>query len=655
MAGIDPLPSCGVCTVMRYVAGRRRRYPLPPMRLVLKKSAVSVAAQSAVGVAPAKKNPSLENLGDFTTSPRVLVITAIALVVGTAGMIAGVILLKLIYLVTNLAYFGQFTFTVQPFSHSPLGYAAVIVPVIGGLIVGLMARYGSEKIRGHGIPEAIEAILLGRSRLDLKVTILKPTSSAIAIGTGGPFGAEGPIIMTGGAIGSLIAQMLPVSDTERKTLLVAGAAAGMTTVFGTPIAAVMLAVELLLFEWSPRSFVPVAAAAIIADVERTAIHLPTPLFPFHGGMETSFLGLGAWIFVGLMSGVLSGALTQLVYACEDQFLKLPIHWMWWPLLGGLVVGIGGLIDPRALGVGYDNIAEMLRGDMSPLPGLVLLAVKAVIWSVALGSGTSGGVLAPLLIMGGSMGAALASFLPHASPGFWALLAMSATMGGTMRSPLTATFFAVEVTGNTHVLLPLIAATVTAHLFTVLVMRRSILTEKVARHGHHLTREYRVDPFALMQVHDIMATEVTSLPGTTTLHEAARFLTSPEARHPSFPVVDEERHVLGIVNPPAVIAWRRAGRERGESLAALLSNQQLQAAYPDEYLENVIERMMQANIAHMAVISRTDAKLVGYIGWRDLLGARQRVKVEETERIAFYHKAEGGRARKGRNNGSAGSA
>ena len=246
----------------------------------------------------------------------------------------------------------------------------MLVPVVGALIIGLMARYGSEKIRGHGIPEAIEAILLGRSRLDLKVAILKPLSSAISIGTGGPFGAEGPIIMTGGAIGSLIAQLLPVSDVERKTLLVAGAAAGMTTVFGTPIAAIMLAVELLLFEWTPRSFVPVAVAAIIAEVERTWLGLPSPLFPFTGGMDDlAARRCCCWVLVGLLSGLLSGVLTRLVYACEDAFLKLPIHWMWWPALGGLVVGIGGLIDPRALGVGYDNIAQMLQGGMLPASAL----------------------------------------------------------------------------------------------------------------------------------------------------------------------------------------------------------------------------------------------------------------------------------------------
>src|SRR6185437_5191892 len=253
--------------------------------------------------------------------------------------------------------------------------------------------------------------------------------------------------------------------------------------------------------------------------------------------------LGCWVLVGLSAGVLSGLLTRLVYACEDGFLKLPIHWMWWPMMGGVVVGIGGLIDPRALGVGYDNIAQLLQGGMLPASAVLLLVVKAVIWAVALGSGTSGGVLAPLLIMGGSLGAAAAHFLPAASPGFWALLAMCATMGGTMRSPLTATFFAVELTGNTHVLLPLIAACVTAHVVTVLLMRRSILTEKVARRGNHLAREYRVDPFTLMRAQDVMSAQVQSLPGSMTLHQVARFLTDPETRHPSFPVVDEAGRVL----------------------------------------------------------------------------------------------------------------
>ncbi|MGX7873478.1 chloride channel protein [Mesorhizobium sp. ORM6] len=571
------------------------------------------------------------HLRDFTTDARVLTIATIAVVVATAGLFAGIALLKLIRLATNIAYFGQFSLADLKLQDTPLGYAAVFVPVIGALIIGLMARFGSEKIRGHGIPEAIEAILLGRSKLDAKVAILKPLSSAISIGSGGPFGAEGPIIMTGGAIGSLIAQMLPVSDNERKTLLVAGAAAGMTTVFGTPIAAIMLAVELLLFEWTPRSFIPVAVAAIVAEVERTVLHLPGPIFPFQGGMAISFVGLGGWVLVGICAGLLSGLLTQMVYACEDAFQKLPIHWMWWPMIGGLVVGIGGLIEPRALGVGYDNIADMLDGRTLATAALLLLVVKAIIWSAALGSGTSGGVLAPLLIMGGAMGAVLAGFLPAADPGFWALLAMAATMGGTMRAPLTATFFAVELTGNTHVLVPLIAACAAAHAVTVLLMKRSILTEKIARRGHHLVREYRVDPFALTRVREVMTSQVESVPATMTLHGAAAFLTAPETRHPSFPVVDGNRQVLGLIDPPAILRWRRAGNHRTRTLGELLVGSKVTLAYPDEYLEGLSDKLLMANVSHLPVVSRESHQLVGYVGWKDLMRVRSRKQAEERDR------------------------
>ncbi|MBS0221884.1 MAG: chloride channel protein [Proteobacteria bacterium] len=582
--------------------------------------------------APPAQHPGL---GDFTTDPRVLLISGIAVIVATAGVVAGFALLKLIRLVTNIAYFGQPSFANLRLEHSPLGLWAVLVPVVGSLIVGLMARYGSEKIRGHGIPEAIEAILLGRSRLDAKVAVLKPLSSAIVIGTGGPFGAEGPIIMTGGAIGSLIAQMLPVSDNERKTLLVAGAAAGMTTVFGTPIAAIMLAVELLLFEWSPRSFIPVAMAAVVAAVERGFIGLTSPLFPFTGSVEVTLLGALCWAAFGLLGGLLSGLLTRLVYACEDGFLKLPIHWMWWPTLGGLVVGLGGLADPNALGVGYDSIAGMLRGDIPSKAALLLLVVKAIIWSVALGSGTSGGVLAPLLIMGGAMGTVIGGFLPGGDTGFWALLAMTATMGGTMRSPLTATFFAVELTGNTHVLLPLITACAVAHAVTVLLMRRSILTEKIARRGHHLTREYRVDPFALTRVKEVMTRNVETVPSTMTLHETTRFLTDPATRHPSFPVLDPAGRVLGVIDPPSILRWRRAGKHRQTTLQDLLVGTKITVAHPDEYLEALADRLSTVNVSHLPVISRETGQLVGYIGWKDMMRVRSKLQAEERQRTTFF--------------------
>jgi len=576
-----------------------------------------------------------KHLRDFTTSPRVLAIAGVAVVVATGGVAAAVVLLRLIALATNLAYFGRWSYAPADLSHSPLGLWAILVPVGGALVVGLMARYGSEKIRGHGIPEAIEAILLGRSRMSLKVAILKPLSSAIAIGTGGPFGAEGPIIMTGGAVGSLIAQLLPVSDSERKTLLVAGAAAGMTAVFGTPIAAIMLAVELLLFEWSPRSFIPVAVAAITAAFERDLLHMAAPLFPFSGEMAVSLATLGGWVLIGVLAGLLSGLLTQLVYGCEDAFAKLPIHWMWWPMLGGLVIGLGGRLDPHALGVGYDNIAALLQGHFVARAALLLLAVKAIIWAVALGSGTSGGVLAPLLIMGGAMGAALSGFLPAATPGLWPLVAMAATMGGTMRSPLTATFFAVELTGNTHVLLPLITACGVAHAVTVLMMRRSILTEKIARRGHHIVREYRIDPFALTRVSEVMTREVETVPATMTLHGAAAFLTRPETAHPSFPVLDGDGRPLGVIDPPSILRWRRAGGRRGATLRELLAGAKMALAYPDEYLADLADRMTSANVAHLPVVSRQDGRLVGYIGWKDMMRVRAKLQSEEHQRSGFF--------------------
>jgi CBS domain-containing protein len=280
---------------------------------------------------------------------------------------------------------------------------------------------------------------------------------------------------------------------------------------------------------------------------------------------------------------------------------------------------------------------MLQGNVVAKAALLLLVVKAVIWAVALGSGTSGGVLAPLLIMGGAMGAALAGYLPDATPGFWALLAMAATMGGTMRSPLTATFFAVELTGNTHVLLPLITACGTAHAVTVLLMRRSILTEKIARRGHHIVREYRIDPFALTRVNQVMTKTVESVPASMTLHAAAAFLTNPTTTHPSFPVVNDNNHVLGVIDPPSILRWRRAGRHRSTTLGELLAGAKISLSYPDEYLESLADRLTTANVAHLPVVSRKDGSLIGYIGWKDMMRVRAKLQSEERHRTGFFDK------------------
>ena len=411
-----------------------------------------------------------EKLGDFTTTPRVLWVSFLALGIGVISAYVALALLRLIGLFTNLFYYQRWSTALVSPAGNHLGYWAVLVPVLGGLIIGLMARYGSERIRGHGIPEAIEAILMKGSRVQPRVAILKPLSSAISIGSGGPFGAEGPIIMTGGAFGSIIAQLFHLTSSERKTLLVAGAAAGMSATFAAPLASVLLAVELLLFEWKPRSFIPTAIAAVTAGAARRYLLGFGPLFPVPPHpLEIGPTGLLACVLVGVLAGALSALLTGAVYASEDAFAKLPIHWMWWPVLGGLAIGLGGLIFPEALGVGYDMIGAMLQHELPVRMLAGILLVKSAIWAISLGSGTSGGVLAPLLMMGGALGAALSPILPPEGAGFWAMVGMGAILGGTMRSPFTGIVFMIELTHDVNMITPLLIAVLVAHAFTVLVL------------------------------------------------------------------------------------------------------------------------------------------------------------------------------------------
>lgn len=558
-----------------------------------------------------------EHLRDFTATPRTLQLAAMAAVTGTMGAGAAWLLLRLIAVITNLAYFGHLsTAPVSLPAHLPLW--SIAIPVAGSLAIGLMARFGSEKIRGHGIPEAIEAILIGRSRIEPKIALLKPLSSAISIGTGGPFGAEGPIIMTGGALGSLFAQLFHLSAAERKSLLVAGAAAGMTAIFGTPIAAVLLAVELLLFEWKPRSFIPVTVAALVAYVWRPFLIGSGPLFPYLATVAMPWWGLGLCAVVGLMAGAQSALLTLLLYGIEDLFRRLPIHWMWWPALGGIVVGIGGVIDPAVLSVGYDSIRALLAGTLGMAAAATLLWDKALVWIVALSSGTSGGVLAPLLILGGALGALEAHLMPFGDTGFWALLGMTAILGGTMRAPLTSTLFAVELTGNPHLLPQLFVASVAGFGFTVLAMRRSILTERIARRGLHLTREYGVDPFDVMRVGDIMAQPVDTLPAAMSVAEAAKFFADAE-RHKSYPVIGETGRVTAMVSRADVLRWTREGWTSGETLGDL--DHEMVTAFPDELTGTLADRMAETGASRVPVIARDSGQLLGLVARRELLRVR----------------------------------
>jgi H+/Cl- antiporter ClcA len=589
-------------------------------------------APSSNGSAVEATNGALR-LGDFTATARILPLCVLAIGIGALSSYVAVALLRLIGLFTNLFYFHRLSTELVRPADSALGLLSVAVPVVGALVIGFMARFGSDRIRGHGIPEALEAILIRGSRVEPKVALLKPLSAAISIGSGGPFGSEGPIIMTGGAFGSIIAQFFKLTAAERKTLLVAGAAAGMSATFASPIAAVALAVELLLFEWKPRSFIPVALSSGTAMFLRRSLLGAGPLFPVPPHAESlSFSVLSSCVLVGLCTGGLAALLTFSVYATEDFFKKLPIHWMWWPAIGGLVIGLGGLIFPRALGVGYDVIESLLNGQMPQKEILLLIVVKWTIWAVALGSGTSGGVLAPLLMMGAALGGLLTPYLPNQGVGFWPLVCLGAILGGTMRSPLTGVLFTFELTHDLNALLPALIAVTTAYGFTVLLLKRSILTEKVGRRGYHVTCEYAIDPLEVLFVKEVMKTDILRFPATLEADESLRLADTDEKTHNqwSYPVVGADDILLGIVT---LNMLRFRSKPVGESPTLLrIMHKEPLFALPDEPLRQVVYRMAKSGITRLPVVSpEQPRKVLGMVTLEDLLKARAQHHEDEQRR------------------------
>jgi CIC family chloride channel protein len=581
--------------------------------------------------------PQSATLGDFTLRWPAARLLPLAVVVGAcaAGLALG--LLDLIGLITHLAYDGTVgTSLVAPSLHH-LGWLTVFVPVAGGLVVGLMARFGSEQIRGHGIPEAMQVILAGESNMQPRLAVLKPISSAVSIGTGGPFGAEGPIIVTGGAMGSIIAQLFRLSSIERRTLLVGGACAGMAAVFGTPVAAVLFGVELLMFEWRPRSFVPIAVAVTVADVVRNAMAAggllaAAPLFPVppHGTFGAVAVGQAA--VIGVLGGVLAIVLTALCYGFEDLFKKLPVHWMWWPAIGGLVVGLGGLIEPRALGVGYGVIGGTLAGKLAIGTLVAVLLVKLVIWSVSLGSGTSGGILAPLLMIGAAMGA-LVGHLYGGPVAPWALMGMAAVLSGVTRSPLTSVVFAFELTHDTGSLLPLLIGCAIAHFVSAASLKRSILTEKVARKGYHVMREYAVDHLEADFVRDVMLTHpLTAGTGDRAAEVLERIdASAPAAAQGSYPVTGDDGRVAGVVTRAQLLE----GRDR--AVGELMTPTRWTAT-PTETLRTVADRMADQGLEVLPVVSSPGPHPVveGIITWRHLLESRRRARAMQLERVVVLH-------------------
>jgi chloride channel protein, CIC family len=572
-------------------------------------------------------------LGDFTTTPAILRLVPLAVAIGVLGAGISLALLDMIGFFTNLFYFQRLSVhLVSPYGNS-LGAIAVVIPIGGGLVVGLMARFGSEQIRGHGIPEAMERILINGSKVQPRLAVLKPISSAISIGTGGPFGAEGPIILTGGAVGSIVGQLFHLTAAQRKSLLVAGAAAGMSAVFGTPIAATFFGVELLAFEFKPRSTILIGIAAATADALRMVMAgagrvAPQPIFPVPTHAPLGGVVLLGAVAVGVTCGFAAWLMTQAVYRSEDLFKKLTGHlnWMWWPMIGGLIIGLGGLVDSRAMGVGYDTIHAELLGRLGVSALALLFAVKLVIWSGGLGSGTSGGILAPILIMGAGVGGEMGHVLPGASPGVWALIGMAGALAGVTRSPFTAIIFAFELTHDQNSLLALLVVATVAHLVSVLVLRRSILTEKVARRGFHVMREYSVDPLEATFVREVMDTYVFTVEPTRLIADLYRALGegSPERRQRLYPVLDAGGDLVGVLPWSAVLASRVGSRHVADVMIAPTAT-----AYPDEILRSVADRMAVVGVGVIPVVDRADRKRIrGLISQFDLLAARQKLLEEE---------------------------
>ena len=571
---------------------------------------------------------------DFSGSNRLLMLSAFAVVIGGLSTLGAWLLLAMIRFFTNLFFYQTFSLAHSSPADNQLGAWMILLPALGGLIVGLMARYGSDKIRGHGIPEALEAILFGKSQMSAKVAVLKPLSSGVVIGSGGPFGAEGPVIMTGGAAASLLAQAFHLTSAERKALLVAGACAGMTAVFGTPLAAILLAVELLLFELRPRSLLPVALACTVAGFLRPLWAEPGPLFAMQTPAPDT-IALLSCVVAGLAAGILCTLMTKVLYQVEDAFGRLPLHWMWWPAIGGLVVGIGGYFEPRALGVGYDVIGDLLANHLALSVVVVLVLVKAIIWAVALGSGTSGGILAPLLMIGAGLGCVIGPWLPGGDVRLWALVCMAATLGGTMRAPLMAIVFAFELTFDTNALLPTTLGCVVAYGFSVVAMPRSILTEKIARRGLHVYREYGVDPLERHFVNEVMTSAVISIPAAMAVPDVQAGYFGLDQKQRAYPVVLDGR-LLGMIDrgdlPPSVV------QDADQPVAELLDGIAITYALENETCRAVASRMAALGLERLAVVESAESlKLVGVVSRSDLLKPARQLHEEESQRERFLRR------------------
>ena len=550
---------------------------------------------------------------------RLVLLSGLAGFIGLAGGGAAYVLLHLIALLTNLAFYHRVKWTLPSLTQLAASPMVVLVAVAGGLVVGLLAKW-DPIIRGHGIPEAMESVLTRQSRISPRTAVTKPVSAAIAIGTGGPFGAEGPIIVTGGAVGSLLGQVVSVSPNERKILLASGAAAGMAATFGTPLAAVVLVIELLLFEFSTRAFVPLVVASSVAGGMHSALFGTGPLFvvPHH-----RFAGLSQLPYcvpLGLACGGLAILINQGLFLTERAYRRLPVNPLWWPAIGAVGFGSIGLLLPRVLGVGYDQISQVLSNRLTLGTLAALAAAKLVAWWIALGSGTSGGTLAPILLISGAFGATLGHLgadIPgvHVSTGAFALVAMAATFGAATRAPFASIVFLFELTRDYNAVLPLMLATVIATLLASTLTHESIMTEKLTRRGLRVPADYHVDLLHHTSVGEVMTSDVETVSAHSPITEAAKRFGADG--HGAYPVVDDDGRCVGILTRGAVLAdepWTP-----GTSVADV-AHREVVAVSPSDPVGDVLQRMFEEQVAHLPVID--GGQLVGICARTDVLKVRR---------------------------------
>jgi chloride channel protein, CIC family len=562
---------------------------------------------------------------------RLLFISTLAVIIGACISFIAKVLVHLINLFSNISFHGHFNIGYESPATNTLGIWVIVIPAIGGVIVGLMALYGSKAIRGHGIPEAMEQVLTNQSKIRPSITYLKPLSSAVSIGTGGPFGAEGPIIATGGALGSTLGQLLKITHYERKILLAAGATAGMAAIFGSPIAAIFLAIELLLFEFSPKSIIPVALACITGAAGHHLFFEAGPVFPMPFVQSPTNAALASYSVVGIIIGLLAALVTKIVYFIEDAFEKLPVHWMWWPAIGGLAVGIVGYFAPRTLGVGYSNITDILSGTMALNVVLSLCLMKFLSWAIALGSGTSGGTLAPLLTIGAATGALLGAVLiryfpeAHISIQMAALIGMSAMFAGASRAVLTSIVFAIETTAQSNALLPLLAACVASYLVSYLLMENTIMTEKIARRGIKTPHSYEPDVLDKVTVSQVTNGNGFTISNDNTINEVREWLEAEkEYNHSYFIIADCNGVFKGILSSSNLFSKHHDASKTVETLIK---------RYPvtvtaNDTLRHAVDLMARENVDVLPVISDNN-KLSGILSYKDILSA-YKIRIEEHE-------------------------